>query len=114
MNECRLCGTKFNGSGDTAHYCNPVKSFGCKSVDKRLAIQNPATITLPITEYEQLKKINDLAIEFHNGAKITEERVRCEEFWENADEADVDEIDLEETLARLKLFSAIDQAMKEE
>lgn len=61
----------------------------------------------------ELEAINKLAVEFREASKITQARVNSEEFWATANEADIDEIELEETLARVRLFAAIDSAIKE-
>lgn len=61
---------------------------------------------------KQDAEIAKLAIAFREAAQITEGRVNSEEFWAAADPSEVDEIDLEEVLARQSLFYAIDAAMK--
>lgn len=54
-------------------------------------------------------EISKLAIEYFKGHEITMARIRSDEFMQNADAADLDEIDLEESLARMKLFRALEK-----
>jgi len=60
---------------------------------------------------KELEIIN-LAISYVKAIKITQSRVHSEEFWNNADEADIDEIDLEESLAQIRLVSAVDKYLE--
>ena len=50
-------------------------------------------------------------VKFRKANLIAQSRIDSVEFWTNADESDVDEIDLEEILAKLELFAIADQAM---
>lgn len=58
-------------------------------------------------------EIVTLAIEYIDAIEITRSRVDSEEFWNNADAGDIDEIDLEESLARSKLIRAVEAYRKE-
>jgi hypothetical protein len=63
----------------------------------------------PHDKLEKLAEIGELAIKFREASKITDTRVNSEEFWATAGPAEIDEIELEETLARLELFHNIDK-----
>jgi len=57
-------------------------------------------------------EIIDLAISYVKAIKITQSRVHSEEFWASAGEDDLDDIDLEESLAQIRLVSAVDKYLE--
>lgn len=59
---------------------------------------------------DKLEEVYRLAAQYAEACAISEQRANSEEFWATAGADDVDEIDLEETLARLKLLDAVRSA----
>jgi hypothetical protein len=84
-NVCAKCGYNDNGTGDFAHVCKPLPRFN-----------KPDTITLSITEYEQLKK--------------DAERYRWLRGWAGGKRLDV----FKKSATKLQLDNAIDQAISED
>jgi hypothetical protein len=67
-----------------------------------------------LTAEEELQKLRKLIVDFRKANLLTQARVRSEEFWSTADAADIDEIDLEESLAMLAIFDVADDLIDKE